>query len=124
VQVEYELREKLVLLRRQMVLASEDDKQLWNLLLRSVPSFTTLFRHAAIVLGAETNNGKRGAVDTLSKLIAFDCSPLMQILDVREGKADRKKGNAKDLSRRYLAAIEQVTIAVDKAIESGTLGHS
>jgi hypothetical protein len=124
VQVEYELREKLVLLRRQMVLASESDKHLWNLLLRSAPSFVTLFRHAAIALGQPANNGKREAVESLSRVIAFDCSALMQVLDVREHKSERKKINVRDLSGRYLAAIEQVTVAVDKAMESGTLGHS
>ena len=123
VQVEYELREKLVLLRQQMVLSSESDKELWNLLLRSVPSFVTLFRHAAIAVGHDAQNGKRQAVASLSKAIDFDLSPIEVVLDVREHKADLKKTDVKGLSARYLAAIEQVTLAVDKAMESGTLGH-
>ena len=124
VQVEYELREKLVLLRQQMVLSSETDKGLWDLLLRSVPSFVTLFRHAAIALGHDAQNGKRHAVSSLSKAINFDLSPIEQVLDVREHKADPKKIEVKALAARYLAAIEQVTLAVDKAMDSGTLGHS
>lgn len=124
VQVEYELREKLLLLRQQMVLSSESDKGLWDLLLRSVPSFVTLFRHAAIALGHEAQNGKRHAVASLAKAINFDLSPIELVLDVREHKADPKKTDIKGLSARYLAAIEQVTLAVDKAMESGTLGHS
>ena len=51
VQVEYELREKLALLRQHLLLASDNDSRLWELLLRSVSSFATLFRHALIVLG-------------------------------------------------------------------------
>src|SRR4249920_1601031 len=35
VQVEYELREKLILLRQQFLLASENKTRLWDLLLRS-----------------------------------------------------------------------------------------
>lgn len=124
IQVEYELREKLVLLRQQMVLSSASDKGLWDLLLRSVPSFVTLFRHAAIALGHDAQNGKRHAVSSLSKAIKFDLSPIEQVLDVREHKADPKKTDVKALSARYLAAIEQVTLAVDMAMESGTLGHS
>ena len=50
VQVEYELREKLALLRQHVVLALGSDSRLWDLLLRSVSSFATLFRHALIVL--------------------------------------------------------------------------
>src|ERR1700731_784245 len=51
VQVEYELREKLVLLRQHLLLAAGNDSRLWELLTRSVSSFATLFRHALIVLG-------------------------------------------------------------------------
>src|ERR1700722_12597490 len=58
VQVEYELREKLSLLRQQMLLAADNEKRLWELLLRSVSSFATLFRHALIVLGRPAPVGK------------------------------------------------------------------
>jgi len=58
VQVEYELREKLVLLRQHVLLASGKDSRLWELLVRSVSSFTTLFRHTLIVLGHEAPVGK------------------------------------------------------------------
>jgi hypothetical protein len=37
------------------------------------------------------------------------------VLDIREGKADAKKFDVNDLSARYLAAIEKVVSAVDKA---------
>ena len=124
IQVEYELREKLVLLRQQMVFSSENDKKLWDLLLRSVPSFVTLFRHAAIALGQNAQNGKRHAVKTLSGALGFDLSAIEQVLDAREHKSDPKRINVRELAQRYLAAVEQVTLAVDKAMESGTLGHS
>jgi len=59
VQVEYELREKLILLRQQMLLSSGNTRRLWELLVRSVSSFVTLFRHALIVLGHPAPVGKR-----------------------------------------------------------------
>jgi hypothetical protein len=40
------------------------------------------------------------------------------VLDVREGKADRKKIDVRDLAARYLASIEKVTAAVDMALDS------
>src|SRR5580698_11205131 len=61
-QVEYELREKLALLRQHMLLASGNDSRMWELLLRSVSSFATLFRHALIVLGHDAPIGRRDAV--------------------------------------------------------------
>jgi hypothetical protein len=117
VQVEYEMREKVVLLRQQVLLASGNDSRLWELMLRSVPSFGTLFRHALIALGGAPS-GKREALQALSTKMGFDLSPVHQLLDIREHKADPKKTDASDLAARYLAAIEKVTAAVDEALDS------
>ena len=124
VQVEYELREKLTLLRQRMLLASGKDSRLWELMLGSVSSFSTLFRHALIVLGHGAPAGKREAVRMLSKQIGFDGSAILQILDVRERKLERKKLNVADVFSRYLAAVEQVAAAVDRMLDSGNAGSS
>ena len=123
VQVEYELREKLILLRQQVLLAGEKDARLWELLLHSVPSFATLFRHALIALGDSSHAGRREAVQALSKVVGFDSSAITRVLDVRERKADPKTIDVKDLCARYLVAIEKVTAAVDQALESGAPGR-
>ena len=123
-QVEYELREKLALLRQHLLLASGNDSRMWELLLRSVSSFATLFRHALIVLGHDAPVGKREAVEALSKRIGFDASGILQVLDVRERKSDRKKFSVTDVFSRYLAALEQVAAAVDRMLDSGTAGSS
>ena len=118
-QVEYELREKLVLLRQHALLATEDDRRLGELLLRSSASFVTLFRHASIALGEEGAAGKREAVERLAKKVGFDPAPVFEVLDVREHKRDLKSLDVKNLFSRYLASIESVTAAVDKALEPG-----
>jgi len=124
VQVEYELREKLALLRQHLLLASGNDSRMWELLLRSVSSFATLFRHALIVLGHDAPGGKRDGVQALSKQIGFDASGMLQVMDVREGKSERKKFNVADVFSRYLAAVEQVATAVDKMLDSGGPGRA
>jgi hypothetical protein len=129
VQVEYELREKLILLRQQVLLAPSNGERLWDLLLHSVPSFGTLFRHALIALGDTSPPGRREAVDALSKRVGFDLSAIHQALDVREHdvreqKADRKKIDISDLAARYLAAVEKVTAAVDEALDSEPSGRA
>ena len=78
VQVEYELREKLALLRQHLLLASGNDSRMWELLLRSVSSFATLFRHALIVLGDDAPVGKREAVQALAKRVRFDASGILR----------------------------------------------
>jgi len=118
VQVEYELREKLVLLRQQILLASGNESRLWELLQRSAPSFSTLFRHALIAVGEEAPTGRRDAVQALSTKMKFDPSPVYQLLDIRERKTEAKRIQVQDLAARYLAAIEKVTAAVDEALDS------
>jgi len=124
VQVEYELREKLILLRQHVLLASDNEARLWDLLLRSVPSFSTLFRHALIAVGDRTRLARRGAVEALSKLLSFDASAVLQVMDVREGKTDRKGIDIRDLVSRYLATVERVANAVDMALEQSAPGRS
>jgi hypothetical protein len=118
VQVEYELREKLVLLRQHLLLAAGKDSRLWDVLLHSVPSFATLFRHALIALGSDAPPGRRDAVQALAKRVAFDPSAMHQILDVRERRTEQKKMDVKDLCTRYLTAIEKVAAVIDEALES------
>jgi hypothetical protein len=123
VQVEYELREKLILLRQRTLLASKEE-HLWELLLQSATSFTTLFRHALIALGQDAPEDNREIVQRLSRLVGFDPAAIEQVLDVRARKLERKKAEVYALAARYLAAIEQVTSAVDKALDPGAKGHS
>src|SRR6202040_2001489 len=96
VQVEYELGEKLALLRQHLLLASGNDSRMWELLTRSVSSFVTLFRHALMVLDQAAPHRKREAVDALSQQIKFDPSGVLDVLDVRERKVNRKKLDVKD----------------------------
>jgi len=76
------------------------------------------------VLGHDAPVGKREAVQSLSKQIGFDASGILQVLDVRERKSDRKKFDVADVFSRYLAALEQVTAAVDRILDSGAVGSS
>jgi len=56
----------------------------------------------------------------LSQQIRFDPSGVLDVLDVRERKANRKKLDVKDVFSRYLAAVERVTTAVDRMLDSGS----
>ena len=116
----FELREKLALLRRHLLLASGNDSRMWELLTRSLSSFVTLFRHALMVFDQPAPHRKREAVHALSQQIKFDPSGVLDVLDVRERKANRKKLDVKDVFSRYLAAVEQVMTAVDRMLHPGS----
>ena len=118
VQVEYELREKLLLLRQCVLVASENEGRLWELILRSAPSFATLFRHALIALGDGSPTGRRDAVKALSQRLGLTSSALLQVLEVREKQLQRKGLDIRELAARYLAEVDRVTAAVDLALEN------
>jgi hypothetical protein len=118
-QLEYELREKLFLLRQHLLVAGSNEKQLWEVMLHSVSSFTTLFRHVLLEMGEPGRKHSREAVGELAHRMNFDPSPFVQIMDVRAQTADRKQMRAVEIAGRYLAAIEQVTAAVDTMQSSG-----
>jgi hypothetical protein len=118
-QLEYELREKLFLLRQHIVLAGSNEKQLWEVMLQSLSSFTTLFRHVLLEMGEHGRKHSREAVGELAHRMNFDPTPFVQIMDVRAQKADRKQLRATEVASKYLQAIEQVTAAVDTMQSSG-----
>lgn len=112
-QLEYELREKLFLLRQHILLADADERALWDVMLNSLSSFTTLFRHALIELGEQGRKQSREAVQELASRLNFDASAFVQLMDVRAQNSDRKQLRAADVASRYLSAIEKVAAAVD-----------
>jgi predicted nucleotidyltransferase len=117
-QLEYELREKLILLRQRLLIEAGDAKRTWHVLLRSVSAFATLFRHALIAQGQTVPTTKRESIQAIAATLAFDATPFENLLDIREHRADPKKFEVREIAGRYLAAVEQVTTAVDKMLDS------
>jgi Nucleotidyltransferase domain len=113
-QLEYELREKSFLLRQHILVAATREKDLWEVMLNSLTSFTTLFRHVLIELGEQGRKHSREGVEELASRLNFDSSAFVQLMDVRAKRSDRKQFSAADVAGRYLSAIETVTTAVDK----------
>jgi predicted nucleotidyltransferase len=117
-QLEYELREKTILLRQKLLIAANNKKHLWELLLESVSAFGTLFRHALMAMGENAPQSKRDAIKQLSQRVNFNASGFMDVLDVRHGQLDRGKLDVYDVFSRYLEAVEHVTNSVDAMLDA------
>jgi hypothetical protein len=83
----------------------------------SLSSFSTLFRHALILLGEAEYKAKRETIQALSSRIKFDSSAFFQLLDIREHKAETKQFDVEDVFTRYLDAVQQVTNEVDTMLD-------
>ena len=112
-QLEYELREKLFLLRQHVMLAGGKEAQLWDVMLQSLSSFTTLFRHVLVEMGKTERQHSVDAVKELALRLNFDGSPFVNLIEVRGKKADLKQFRAADIAAGYLSGIEKVAAAVD-----------
>ena len=112
-QIEYELREKLFLLRQHALVAAEDERQLWEVMLHSLSSFTTLFRHVLIEMREAGRKHSRDAVVELAGKMNFDPTAFVQLMDVRARKVERKSLRVSEVAAKYLAAIEKVIAGVD-----------
>ena len=116
-QVEYELREKTILLRQRLLAVTGDKNGKWELLIRSAPAFGTLARHALIALREPAAASKRDAVQQLAVKSGLDLSAFLQLFDLREQKVDRRNVDVDELFARYLKAVEQLTAAVDAMLD-------
>jgi len=115
-QLEYELREKTILLRQHLLMAPGTEAK-WELLLGSLSAFGTLFRHAMIATGEASAGSKRESATQLTAKLKVDSSIFAELLDIREQKKDRKALRVDEAFARYLKLVEEVTGAVDKMLD-------
>ena len=119
-QTEYELRSKLIKLRRSYIAASVSVEALLSLMSESLSSFTALFRAVLLIYGLEPPVTKHEIIDSTVKHLKIDGKPFDKILEIRENNAwqtlDAVSANA--LFADYLAQIENVIEAVDKSGKS------
>jgi hypothetical protein len=114
VQVEHELRTKLILLRQTFVTRSQRSQEIVKLMLESASSFMTLFRHSLITMGEEPESPKRAMLQQLQRKINVDVRPFLELLNIREGGLKPEALEGSQLFPAYLKTIEQVIAAVDR----------
>ena len=113
-QTEYELRTKLIQLRRLYIPASSSGEKLSALISDSFVSFAALFRPVLILMGHEPPISKEESVRAIVRLVGMDGSPFERILELRaKGGSSLTEAQANELFAAYLVQIERVIKAVD-----------
>lgn len=113
-QVEHELRAKLLRFRQKAGGVLSDKGLLLRLMIDSVSTFCTLFRHALLLAGDEAAFEKRQVVDAAARKFGIDPSPFHTLLDVREEKSKPRDVDPRKLFEQYLKEIYTVVDAVDR----------
>lgn len=114
-QAEYELRSKLIQLRRLYIPASVSIEKLCDLMTDSLSSFAALFRAVLILHGQEAPIAKPDCVRATARLLKLDVEPFEKIFAIRaNGDMPATDTEANDLFAAYLLQIEHVVEAVDE----------
>src|SRR5688500_1751427 len=114
-QTEYELRSKLIQLRRMYIPASVSIEKLCDLMSDSLSSFAALFRAVLLLHNEEAPVPKPDVVRATARLLKLDQTPFERVFDLRsDGKLPSSEKEANDLFASYMFQIEQVVEAVDE----------
>ena len=115
-QVEYELRSKLILLRRHYIPASATVEGLLGLMSDSLASFATLFWAVLLLHGHDAPVRKHEAVVVTAGRLGLDGGVFEKIFNIREGSFAKSlnEREANELFADYMIQIEKVIESVDK----------
>jgi hypothetical protein len=114
-QTEYELRSKLIQLRRLYIPASVSIEKLCDLMSDSLSSFAALFRAVLLLHGQDAPIAKADCVRATAQLLKLDPTSFEQIFQFRSGaNLPSSEKEANELFGSYLFQIEQVVEAVDE----------
>ena len=118
-QAEYELRSKLIQLRRHYIPASVSIERLCDLMNDSLSSFAALFRAVLMLHGQEAPVSKPDCVRATANLLRLDPNPFERIFEFRASdRLPSSEKEAHELFGAYLFQIEQVVEAVDNLGEA------
>lgn len=117
-QVEYELRSKLILLRRQYIPASATAEGLESLMAESLSSFATLFAAALMLSGIDPPSTKHEIVARAVEHFGLTGRPFETIFNIRKENLgiELDESAANELFAEYMEQIENVIDRVN-AIE-------
>jgi len=114
-QVEFELRSKLLMLRRQYIPASATVEGLESLMTESLLSFIALFRGVLLVQGVDPPVGRRAALALTIESLGLNGRPFETIYNIRHNNFEDELTDteANELFAAYMEEIEKVIDAVD-----------
>ena len=113
-QLEYELRAKLLRLRRLYIPASRNADQLARLMVESLNNFAVLFRHVLSMLGKPASFNKRECAMQLAAELNLDAKVFERIYEYAPDKEVWLEHETNETFGKYLTQIEKVIEVVDR----------
>jgi hypothetical protein len=122
VQVEYELRIKLLRLRQKAAAVLANQTLLRRLLLDSVSTFSILTRHALVLHGTDAPPARRIIWKLAGEHLGIEPAPFLALIDVREKKLKPGQIRPDAMLEQVLEQIGKIIDAVDRLAKPATTG--
>ena len=118
-EIEHELRGKLIRLRQSYLLTQGKSKAVADLMTQSLSTFLVLFRASLRLFEDSVPQKKFDALGKLSTHLDFDASVFETVQKLKDGTKKAKDVSVEGLFKNYLKTIECVIDAVDAYIHKG-----
>ncbi|HYM05655.1 MAG TPA: hypothetical protein VEU11_03775, partial [Terriglobales bacterium] len=113
-QLEHELRSRLLRLRKRFLETQHDSKAVAQLMIESLPTFATLFRHTLLLSGFPAPIKKHEIFRTVAEHFQVGPGPFEPLLEVRKGNQKLPGGEVRAWFEAYLAGITRMAEIVDR----------
>jgi predicted nucleotidyltransferase len=113
-QIERELRGKLIYLRQGFLNNGDSREKLENLLSSSVSTFAAIFDSLIYLKKGQLAATKQKVFDEITALFDLDKAVFAQLLNIKKGEWRGSKTQLYDLTRSFINQIAALVIQVDK----------
>ncbi len=113
-QVEHEIRSLLLRLRERYLGLQKDTKALRGLLTDSLPSFSTLFRHALLLHGHAAAIKKQEVFRLAAETFGIPSEPFETVLALRQGSKRITNAEVQPLFHAYIQGITKMAGHIDR----------
>jgi hypothetical protein len=112
-QIERELKGKLVLLRQGYLESEGDSRQIRQMISRSLTAFVSIFNALIYLKQGSTPQHRRETIKELAKLLTFDANVFLACVDIKEGMNKLSGKEIADVFKKYLCEVENICNIVD-----------
>jgi predicted nucleotidyltransferase len=112
-QIERELRGKLILLRQGFLEAEGKARQIRQLISNSLTAFISIFNALLYFKQGKAPQGRRDTIKEAEKLFTIDEAVFMLCADIKEGKDKLASEEVVDVFKKYLREVNNICNIVD-----------
>ncbi len=113
-QLEHELRSRLLRIRKRFLEVQHDHQAVGRLMLDSLPTFATFFRHALVAAGEKAPVRKAEIFQAAAARFQVGPAPFDSLLEVRAGRRKLAVADTRPWFAAYLEGITRLAEIVDE----------